>query len=153
MNRAVVRMVEWLPKHSSLGMVLHDSKFHVQLKDDNGAIRSLRRIHVKDLRDEQVGRLSVPGYAALSAAFNVLHAMSDHERWRVLIGTTESPHLLCVYAHDEGAVVAMTVCAVQGRDRFIAVIRDSGCKGLESRLALQDMGCNMGRAVWTDRQR
>jgi hypothetical protein len=80
-------------------MVLHDSKFHMQLKDENGAIRSLRRMHVNDLRDEHVGRLSVPGYTALSAAFDVLHGISEDERWQALVGTKERPRLLCISGH------------------------------------------------------
>jgi hypothetical protein len=43
-------------------------------------------------------------------------------------------------------------CASQGINRFIAVIRDSGSKGLELRLALKDIGCDVERASWTDRQ-
>jgi hypothetical protein len=77
-------MAEWPPQLSSIDCVLHDSKFHLQLRDQQGVDRPARRVHVKDLCGAEVGRLSIQGYEALSSAICAVENLTPTQRWEQL---------------------------------------------------------------------
>ena len=139
LHKTVIRMAEWLPHNSSIDCVLHDSKFWVQLYDQEGCEKSLRQIHVKDLRGEEVGRLSVQGYEALSSAFVILERFSPLERWECLVEQATGPKILDVYATNVDAVISLFVATIAGRQRFVAVIRDMFSGGAQARVYMKQL--------------